>query len=448
MSYIKITLLFAFSVICINGFSQEFDASKMVLQLSSARSMAFADFDKDGNMDVVSIGDLSAKIGYNKGESGFDVIDLDTENGGVTVITLDFENDGDIDIVTGDFNQMVYYKNEGTDGFSSKVIESVYNVDVFENIERLDVLDYNNDGLVDIVGVNFTSSGLFVIKNLGGGNFDSGTTVYNPGEQFSHVKSVDFNGDGYQDIVSSTYTNIILSLNQKDGTFESDVIISDSGINPEAFDVGDIDSDGDFDIILANTGKDISVFFNNGGSFNNSEIVSETNDQFMYVTTADIDGDDDLDIASASWDGKVTYYLNSKGAFGEQVVLTDQFQNAFEVDFSDINKDGKPDLVALAVGSGEIDWFENISKPVVLGTYLQKISVYPTLFDNKITLTSANRDLSNYKIYDLNGVLHLNGDLSSNQAIIDTQNLLQQVYIIEVSSFQHAERYVVVKRGN
>jgi hypothetical protein len=264
-----------------------------------------ADFDRDGDMDLVVINnywiyDLS--IFLNNGAGLFDVRrDYIPSSGGMPNSSLcdDFNDDGYLDIgITYAFDDSVgiLLNNQKGEFYTKKCYETG------DSPWSLFSLDIENDYDIDLAVANWLSTPLSILPNINNGRFgpkrefgipSSGSCVYaadldsdrdmdllvanegrsnvsvymnNGSGDFSSrteygsllsttsVSVADFNGDGYLDFVANGHgdpNHISIFNNRGDGTFNhySDHV---TGAGPKSIFCGDFDSDGDMDIVLTN----------------------------------------------------------------------------------------------------------------------------------------------------------------------------------------------------
>jgi hypothetical protein len=228
----------------------------------------YADFNNDGALDVVvtgSAGSLPVTDFYRNNRSGeFESVPatLETNLTNGTIITGDYDNDGDLDLLvtgqSGSRAQTLLYRNDGE--FSFTEINTH-----FEGLTKASGAfgDYDNDGDLDLL-----LSGRDVAEN-------AYTLLYrnNGNDNFSK----------FQD-------NFFQS---KDGTAAW----------------GDYNNDGVLDILLSgyNSRRDYVQIYQNKGSDYFTRIDDELPDVFGPCAWADFDNDDDLDLLISGWNGSRSY---------------------------------------------------------------------------------------------------------------------------------------------
>lgn len=177
------------------------------------------------------------------------------------------------------------------------------------NTYGLEVQDFDNDGLADIL-VNPTSAAdHYLLKNKSGNAIEFAAPVKIPlSGELRNVTSADVNNDGTLDIISSsTNTNkvqILLNLSTP-GTivFKSSPISLTTDSGPWGISTSDIDGDLDPDIIVSHQiSSTVNIFINEGGndpSFTKHSIATAR--PARNLVTGDLNADGKPDIAIATF---------------------------------------------------------------------------------------------------------------------------------------------------
>jgi hypothetical protein len=282
------------------------------------------------------------------------------------------------------------------------------------------VLDYNNDGWMDIYFVNGASlPGMDksdprfwnrLYRNNGDGTFTDVTEKAGVrGDGFGMgVAAADYDNDGWVDLYVTGVNRNHLFHNNHDGTF-TDVTekAGVAGINPQlgktwAISAGwfDYDNDGLLDLFVVNyvnwsfeiepickigeivaycgpssyTGQPNMLFHNNGdGSFtdvSDKSGIGKYIGKGMGVAFADYDGDGYTDIfVSNDTFRNFLFHNNGNGTFSETAILNGVAYNengksiaAMGADFRDIDNDGKPDIFVVAMVADTFPLFLNRGK--------------------------------------------------------------------------------------
>ena len=182
-------------------------------------AISWADFDRNGYPDILLSGSLMTSpdylnvIYFNSGNNSFSEVNVNVLNYRTTsVITADFDKDGDIDIIANAQNATSFYLNDGSGVFQ----KSTFNLP--ETSGETEICDINNDGFLDLVfsgSETYASNSKLFINN--------GPPMYYYTEQIKtfstransgSVAAGDYNNDGNLDIlitgrnVSSTYSKV------------------------------------------------------------------------------------------------------------------------------------------------------------------------------------------------------------------------------------------------
>jgi methionine-rich copper-binding protein CopC len=314
--------------------------------------MIFGDFDGDGDIDILfqNGNSAGAGIGYmeNNGNGTFTTYTDATIGGSVfagvdlsgrqitpaNFFILDFDGDGDLDILDRTSNTTTFFRNEGNAGFT-RIADPAPDTGSFD--QRMVWGDFDGDGDVDALYQNGNSagSGIGFLRNDGGLSFTNFTDAAVAGTPFTGVVftglqittstfAVDIDDDGDMDILDRGTTQVM--YRNDGGTF---VRTADPLADIGSFDArlifGDFDSDGDTDAIYQNgnvAGSGFGYFRNDGGTFTNFTSLTGTpfagldltGQQLTTWTAVDIDGDGDVDIVDRDQAGGGLVLYRQNGA--------------------------------------------------------------------------------------------------------------------------------------
>lgn len=195
-------------------FTENAAAMNLSGQKDGTLSMDFGDWDDDGDLDMVTLGeDGSVHLFNNNRHSNFNDISssvglTDSKYQGTAIAFGDYNNDGTLDILIagGNGSKCFLLKNEGgkfveDEKISTQLGNSLKGV----KVNNVLFLDYDNDGHQDIVvaGVNADGSkkGVRLFHNDGLNGFSDATSLLPENvQQASRVSVADFNFDGDRDI--------------------------------------------------------------------------------------------------------------------------------------------------------------------------------------------------------------------------------------------------------
>jgi tetratricopeptide (TPR) repeat protein len=194
-------------------FSEMAQAVGLMSAAGVANDAAFADFDDDGRMDLLVVGEAGTALYHNAGNrqltntiasSGIDV------RGGSAVAVGDYNNDGAFDVfIAGAYdNPSTLWVNDGTGKFrrdsrSDDVLKTLPTIDV----RGVSFTDFDNDGWLDLIVAG--NGGVRVLRNDGTGRFIDRSSIVPPGlPSATSIIAADVDGDGDQDLLLGGPTGI------------------------------------------------------------------------------------------------------------------------------------------------------------------------------------------------------------------------------------------------
>lgn len=252
------------------------------------------DYDHDGDCDIVLFtSDTNIIILLNNGKGLFSQLlnEYMSLSGLTDVAAADFNNDGkpDFAVVNNNNSVNVYYSS----------FSSAFPLPVAAPVRTVITGDINGDGLIDIYAGNNggpTTNYYFINTSSGGISFNSLTmTVLT--STTTDVSLADIDNDSDNDLILSRGTFIDIYKNDGAGNFIFLEIHSSVSFN--SITSGDLNHDGYIDLFIGQTNitAGSETFINNGnGTFTNRHLSTDMNEAKLF----DIDFDGDLDIIGKS----------------------------------------------------------------------------------------------------------------------------------------------------
>ncbi len=268
--------------------------------------------------------------------------------------TADFNGDGKTDYVVANYgaNTISVFLGNGNGTFSLPTT-----ITLGTNPFSVTTGDFNGDGFVDIAAANLFSDSVSVLLGDGAGTFAAAVNyTAGVGSHPGQIIAGDFNRDGFVDLVTVNYNsnNISVLFGTGTGTFGTGVLYA-VGSGPASVVAGDFNQDGFPDLAVANQNtNDVSVLLGqNGGTFGTATNYVSGGVTLQGISAADFNGDGRLDLAVAATDtGSVTILLGTgTGAFAAPN-SGGAVNQAYFAAPGDFNGDGIPDLVVAGDSGG------------------------------------------------------------------------------------------------
>jgi len=330
---------------------------------SGAKAAAIADFNKDGDADVVvssPFGNPAVQFFKGNGDgtfaAGTSIPQFSSAN---FVVTADFDGDGNPDIaVTGNGSVQVS-RGDGHGGFAAPTSTSVSVAPQY-----LAVGDFNNDGKPDLLAAEATSTTAGAVSLLignGNGTFKTPTTPLS-GVNAQTVATGDFNLDGNLDAVvaiggdpvSFTPGSLVILKGTGTGTLTAQPALTVGGAqsNPISVAVGDVNSDGRPDLVVAYEDFDggsnhLQIFLGNGDGTFRAQAPMDTDFGPVAIVISDFNGDGhpDLIVSHCCGATDMTYLLGvGDGTFQAETHFSGG-PSPYGLAMGELNGDGVQDLV-------------------------------------------------------------------------------------------------------
>jgi hypothetical protein len=311
------------------------------LSPSGPVGIAVGDVNKDGKLDLATVGSVGTAINLGTGNNAFGPSTAigggGNNGGGNNLVIVDFDGDTWPDLVS--FGSSIAYLPNTADGSGSfGARKTIIDGGAIQGV----VADFNGDGVPDIAA---TSNQLVVALGSGKGVFNGTGTIYGGSAAWSNVYgdtgnsatgmvASDVDSDGAPDLVFSSNTaaslgnaadgGLCISLNKGHGSMFADPVCYPviSGFDPLALAVADLNGDGAPDAVLGGSGNSttLNVFLNKNdktGAFKSPVAnAADTSTAANDIVTADVNNDGKLDIVAFYTYGGVTVVSgNGDGTF-------------------------------------------------------------------------------------------------------------------------------------
>lgn len=361
-------------------FQRQNDGSYIKRTIEAGLSFAqadLADFDDDGNLDIVAVGFSFSTVSVymNDGLLNFTKVVVADGVSQVDLIEADdIDDDGDIDLVLGaSVSGFKILFNNGAAIFDSS--QTLYTLDDFNSSANsgLEIADLNNDGRKDILTFSLSGSGGLYFLD-GAKNFDQ-TLIERDGIDLGgDIVVADMNGDGLKDIIRQNFGDDYLSILYQDSPMEFRREFLErnwDGKGPAQMSVGDLDGDGDLDLVFPENGNvdgDISWFEQIDGNLYRHYLYHEI-EGVHKPRFGDVDGDGDLDIVVSAGDDnpgsafrgredEIVWFENLGGNTFREWRIDDDIAFPADLQLGDIDGDGSLDVVATATSANSVYWYK------------------------------------------------------------------------------------------
>ena len=256
-----------------------------------------------------------ATLPKNKGESSVPIKDLQRP---VHSSYGDIDNDGDTDIIVCEFGKwtggLSLFRNVGNGRYSKSTLLPT------PGAIKAYLRDMDSDGDLDVVALFAQGDeGIDIFYNYGEGQFERKRVLnFHPSMGSSFFDLIDYNNDGHLDILYTAGDNadyapvmkpwhgVYVYLNDGENTFSEELFLHLNGAYNAV--VNDFDGDGDSDIAAIsffpdwqNTPEEGFVYFKNeGNSFSQHTFPEVNKGRWVVMDASDYDKDGDVDLVLGS----------------------------------------------------------------------------------------------------------------------------------------------------
>src|SRR5262249_39596846 len=291
----------------------------------------------------------------------------------LSIAVADFNTDGNPDLVVANGNgqtstssTVALLLGDGTGNFNP-----AKQVPAGRQPSAVLAGDFNHDGKADYITSNLDANTVSVVLGKGNGTFfDIGPDVPSNGASSNQIIAADFNRDGIIDLaqvntgISPQLGNSVsVLLGKSGGGFQAGRVFGVGRIAPTALAAGDLNNDGHLDLAVTTFGDitqefpRLAILLGNGdGTFGAPRLFIPGPGSPTSIALADVNGDGKLDAIIAETPrgfsvGGISVLLgDGNGGFGPQKLITTIGTGIVStVTAADFNRDGKIDVAYLSV---------------------------------------------------------------------------------------------------
>ncbi len=348
---------------------------------------------------------------------------------GASALWMDYDNDNLLDVFISGYDtvmkkpRMFVYKNAVTGNLIAQNAEFM-GFDTVLAYGTLNAVDFDNDGNIDILMTgsktqSTAGAAAFLYKNNGDGTFLK-SFIQLPAVWKSTVAVGDFNNDGFPDILiagqTPNGTSITKLYKNKNGKSLLENTTAFPLLNEGAVAFADLQRSGVLDIVVSgHSASKIQVFSNNKNETFTIKSIDIPNMKRSAIAVGDVDNDGLLDIAVAgersagtSSASMLMVYKNGGNLNFTNIYSLQEYWRSGTVAFADYDNDGFQDLIYSGISAAN-QYEAKVLQNTKTSSFTQA-SIFKTAKNPKIYFCDYDKDnrIDAFQVNETGGFLYRN----------------------------------------
>jgi hypothetical protein len=326
----------------------------------------------------------------------------------VSAALADFDRDGNLDLVTGGTNSVKLFRGMGDGHFALKRMTNIggaNSADPIRTATSVVIADFNGDGKPDLAFPLFSAANIRIQFSDATGLEVASQRTLDPSGPIRaniaprHVIALDFDNDGQPDLaITDAVGSSVQFINRYDYNSAGFVDVGSVGVGSQPFSLtkGDFNEDGFTDLAVRNGAGEIVLL--RGGARTNFNALTLENWTTIkpliapnYLEAADFnnDGHDDLLVTGSS----IQLLVGDGAGVFTTCTIAQLGGSPSAATISDFDRDGRLDFAVVNKATNEVIVFLNRSPGPAADLSIRAVEVTQTVqdFGNTVPLVAGKR---------------------------------------------------------
>ena len=223
--------------------------------MSLSGVVGIVDLNADGWKDLIVGAGTGTYLFINDQSNNFSI--LEPVLSGSRNVPIDFNNDGNIDLITVADGRMTVYEGDGSGAMNEYSVLSLPT----NRVHAFNLGDLDGDGDLDGITASFNNNRFYWMENDGSFNFSYHTLLsgtYSSRAFSTDLKDIDHDGDLDPILLSQGRSAVVILENDGNASFTQHVL-PQTFSSPHFMRVDDINSDGQYDVFVGANSSGINI---------------------------------------------------------------------------------------------------------------------------------------------------------------------------------------------